>query len=134
VSRITDFVTSARAQGLIASSKPPTEAVNPADSTSVNSEAAIRSLSSNELRSDVEKHLSDIRKRRGNLSRSTAFKIGDADDANAKILENSNPRALLSYGSYSSFMGYEARARFVTNVYNSIKSIGPLVQTRRNRV
>jgi hypothetical protein len=132
VSTIADLVKTARANALtgsLAKKAAPTEVNNAAKSAD---QAAIKSLSGNYFSNQVEKHLSDYRRGRPGFSKDTAGKLQVVDEANGQLLRDIDPKALTSYGAYGSFMSYEKRSRFVSNVYSSVKNISELKKTLNN--
>ena len=133
MSTISQLATLARglalAQKLGAEKKRGTHAIdsNPSSPTSANQAATSTiSNSNNQFSAEVEKHLSDYRSGQAALSKQTAGKIQRADDANAQLLQEVDPKLLSNYGNYGSFMSYEKRARYVTNIYSSAQQIAKL--------
>lgn len=129
MSTVANLVSTARATALARrlakQNTPPASTTEPASTD----QATIESLSGNYFSNQVEKHLSDYRKGRGSLSKDTAGKLQSVDEANGQLLQDIDPKALTSYGAYASFMNYEKRARYVSNVYSAAKNIADLKKT-----
>ena len=100
--------------------------------TSSADQAVVQQLSTNGFSSDLEKHISDYKKGRAELSTKTASKLQRYDEANGSLLQQLPPKALISYGLYGTFMNYEARARYVANVYTSAKEISTITRSLKN--
>lgn len=95
-------------------------------------QAVIAEVAGNQFRSELEKHLSDYRHGRGELSKRTADTIGRLDESASSLIQGLDPHAYLNYSAYSSTMSYERRARFVSNVYASARHITLLQSTLKN--
>ena len=132
MSTVAELVISARANALASSiAKKDSPPVNK-DAPDNGDQAAINSLSGNYFSNQVEKHLSDYRRGRPGFSKDTAGKLQSVDEANGQLLRDIDPKALTNYGAYGSFMSYEKRARFVSNVYSSAKNIAQLKKSLKN--
>lgn len=65
---------------------------------------------------EVEKHLDDYKKGKGNLSRDVAVDLRMRDQATSTRLSYQNPKLLAAYASYRSALSYSQRARFIEGV------------------
>ena len=75
---------------------------------------------------NLEKHLSDVRQGKGNLSKNTSLELSTVDLSNASQLARQNPRAASLYGGYLSALPYEQRSRFVSNIYDANQNLSTL--------
>ena len=129
VSTVSDLVTVARANELVqkfSAQKTSSNSIPTPSAPATSDQAAVTSISGNQFNNEVEKHLTDYRRGQANLSKQTAGKLQVADQKNAELLQNIDPKALNDYGTYGSFLSYEKRARYVSNVYNAAKNITDL--------
>jgi hypothetical protein len=65
---------------------------------------------------DLEKHLDDYKKGKGNLSLDTAAKLNASESNLTRSLSSFDPSALSQFGQYATAFSYSQRARFVSNV------------------
>ena len=72
---------------------------------------------------DVEKHIDDYKKGKGNLSKHTAAELNSRDDAVSIQLANTNVKALQLYSGYGAAFSYDKRARFVEGTSYSVSQI-----------
>lgn len=129
MSTIAELVTVARANELAqkyAGQKAATTAASTPQTPPSSNQASVTTLSGNQFNNEVEKHLTDYRRGQANLSKQTATKLQFADQKNAELLQDIDPKALSDYGTYGSFLSYEKRARYVSNVYSAAKNISDL--------
>jgi len=73
-------------------------------------------LSHSKFAIEVEKHLDDYKKGKGNLSRDVAVDLRARDQATSMRLSYQNPKLLAAYASYRSALSYSQRARFIEGV------------------
>lgn len=74
----------------------------------------------------LEKHLDDVRKNKGYLSKGVNVELSGQDRANNNFLSGSAPKLLADYAGYSSIFAYDKRARFVSGVRQSTEALGRL--------
>ena len=89
--------------------------------------SAKESLTSTEL----EKHLLDVRKGLGGLSRQTALALSDFEDQTSRSLA---PKNLANYLGYLGAFSYDKRARFVNGVKEAVSLNDSLQRARENPV
>lgn len=66
--------------------------------------------------SDLEKHLDDYRKGKGNLSKDTAVSINETENSLFRTLSTLDPRSTLNLGAYATALNYSQRSRYMTNL------------------
>ena len=86
------------------------------------------SISQTAFIGDVEKHIDDYRKGRGNLSKETAGELWRRDDAVSIQLANTNVRALKLYSGYGAAFSYDKRARFIEGTSYAVSQIQRLLR------
>lgn len=130
---VADMVTAAKAVALAQKYQQQSAAEKaPSPAPSSGDEAVVPHLSSSGFTSELEKHISDYKKGRGELSEKTAGKVQRFDEANSALLQQFSPKALSSYGLYGTFMNYESRARYVSNVYSATKEISTITRSLKS--
>ncbi len=72
---------------------------------------------------ELEKHLSDYKKRKAKNSLETAAKIPSAKINSALNLSEINPKASLNYSLYSTSLNYSSNARYVKNIDDALPHI-----------
>lgn len=92
-------------------------------------QAVIADISTAGFSSELEKHLTDYRKGRAEMSKKTSGKLQKLDETNASLLQQLSPRALTQYGLYGTFMNYETRSRYVANVYSAARETASITRT-----
>ena len=71
----------------------------------------------------LEKHLDDVRKNRGNLSLETGRELGRQNNSTADYLSRNDLRSSLLYNTYQTGLtSYDQRARFQSGVYSAIEA------------
>ena len=63
----------------------------------------------------LEKHLDDVSKGRGYLSKEVGAELSDQNRANNELLSKQDPRQLAKYAAYSTAFTYSNKARYVHN-------------------
>ncbi|MBX7144566.1 MAG: hypothetical protein K1X79_08965 [Oligoflexia bacterium] len=76
--------------------------------------------------SEIEKHVDDYRKGKGNLSESTAHRISAREDVAYQNLSSLDPVALTKFGAYSTAFTYSQRSRYVNAVGDFSDSLGQI--------
>lgn len=76
--------------------------------------------------SEVEKHVDDYRKGKGNLSERTAVRIAGQEDAAYQNLGTLDPTALTQFGAYSTAFSYSQRSRYYNAVGDFTDSLGKI--------
>jgi len=71
-------------------------------------------FSSSTLINDLEKHIDDYYKGKGNLSSGVSKQIGRLNNKTSNTLATIDPRSLLAYRSYQTMMPYGSRSRFIS--------------------
>lgn len=77
-------------------------------------------LGSNKLLSDVEKHIDDVKKHKGYLSKGVAKEVTSRYFQSANELSDIDPKLSLLYNSVSTGLSYGRNARFVSGVSSSV--------------
>lgn len=78
-------------------------------------------INRNSFALQLEKHLDDVRKNRGNLSLDTGREVGRQNDAAADLLSRSDLRSSILYSTYQTgFTSYDQRARFQSGVFSVV--------------
>jgi hypothetical protein len=90
------------------------------------------SISQSEFVGDVEKHLDDYRKGKGNLSKNTAYELNQRDDAVSIQLSQINVRALKLYSGYSTGFSYDKKARFVEGTSYAVNQMARYLNARKD--
>ena len=81
------------------------------------------SSSQNAVVNKIEKHINDVRRGYGNLSKDVSYLLGQQSSNASAILSQKNPRALALYSGYLSGLRYDRAARFVNGVEFGIKNL-----------
>ncbi|MCB0329894.1 MAG: hypothetical protein KDD70_09525 [Bdellovibrionales bacterium] len=84
-------------------------------------------LGNNKLLTDVEKHLDDVKKGKGYLSKEVNGKVRQKQALSSSELASINPSLSTLYNGVSSGLSYAKNARFVTGVSQSIETFKRLV-------
>ena len=78
----------------------------------------------------LEKHIDDVRKNRGNLSGDVGRELGRQNDATAQYLSRADLRSSLLYNTYQTGLtSYDQRARFQSGVYAAIETQRQLLKS-----
>ena len=91
-----------------------------------NSDAAVPQISGNYFRFKLERHLEDVSKGRGHLSKGVSGELRQKSHATSSYLSQTDPSVLSQYSAYSTAFAYDKQARFVTSindVTNTVKTI-----------
>ena len=78
----------------------------------------------------LEKHLDDVRKNRGNQSISVGQELGRQNEATSQYLSRADLRSSLLYSTYQTgFTSYDQRARFQSGVYSAVQAQQQLLKS-----
>jgi hypothetical protein len=83
----------------------------------------LRSQSQNSVVNAIEKHISDVKKGQGDISKNVAYSLGQQSSNASDILSKTNPKALSAYSGYLSGLRYDRAARFVNGVEYGLSTI-----------
>ena len=95
-------------------------------SSSSRNSQSIRSQSQNSVVNAIEKHISDVKKGQGDISKNVAYSLGQQSSNASDILSKTNPKALAAYSGYLSGLRYDRAARFVNGVEYGLSSISTI--------
>lgn len=76
---------------------------------------------------ELEKHISDYRKSKPELSADTARKLPRALNESAFQLAELNPLQSLNYNLFTTALSYSAKARYVKNIDDALPHIKKLI-------
>ncbi len=88
--------------------------------------AAVESLNQSLFNAKLEKHLDDVENGQGALSAEVAQELFQKGQDTAALLAQSDPDALKDYSAYSTIMGYNSKARYVTSLDNTTKTLATI--------
>lgn len=85
--------------------------------------------SQNAVVNKIEKHIDDVKKGNGDVSRDVPYLLGQQDSNASTILSQTNPKALALYSGYLSGLRYDRAARFVNGVDYNLTSLAQIRKT-----
>lgn len=88
--------------------------------------AGLPLLNQSLFNSKLEKHIDDVRHGDGNLSLEVGVELSQKTAAVGQALASSDPKALQNYSAYSTLLGYDKRARYVSAVDTTTRSLGEI--------
>lgn len=77
--------------------------------------------------SDLEKHLNDVKKGKGYLSKDIPYGLFKAQTSSADILSQRDPTSFGLYQSYLTTFSYDNRARFISGIERAAKTLNKLI-------
>lgn len=75
----------------------------------------------------LEKHLDDVKKGRGEISKDTAQFLGEKETAAGSALAKLNPKLFSQYENYSTAFSYNKRARFVNGIADTVRMLNAII-------
>lgn len=85
--------------------------------------AAVETLNQSLFNAKLEKHLDDVANGQGALSAEVAQELFQKGQDTSALLAQTDPDALKDYSAYSTIMGYNSKARYVTSLDNTTKTL-----------
>lgn len=75
----------------------------------------------------LEKHLDDLKKNRANLSKDVPGELRQRTQQTDQVFLSKNIDAFISYGTYSTMLGYDHKARYLNGVNLSAVTLNAIV-------
>lgn len=79
--------------------------------------------SQNAVINKIEKHITDVKRGNGDVSKDVSYFLGQQGANASDILSRTNPKALALYSGYLSGLRYDRAARFVNGVEFGVSSL-----------
>jgi len=77
----------------------------------------------------LEKHLDDVSKGKGYLSKEIDSQLGDLDQNSSALLAANDPKSVALYSAYSTAFTYNERAHFVNSIADTASALNSLSRT-----
>lgn len=94
--------------------------------------SSLSSVGDSAFSQKVERHIDDVKKGRGNLSKDVAKQLSAKDFQTASNLQSLNPKALSQYGAYATAFGYDNKARYVNGVNGASNTAKDIDQAQKD--
>lgn len=90
------------------------------------SPAALDTLNQATFNAKLEKHLDDVHNGQGALSAEVAEELFQKSQETSALLAQSDPEALKDYSAYSTIMGYDSKARYVSSLDQTTRTLSTI--------